>query len=237
MLSWSNYWKSDPSLFHVIMKYSTAYVAARIRQFNLVKEGDRVLDFGCGPGYLAGSFSNSAVEYEGVDISATYIETAIQNYQDFPNLSFYTLASADQSIILKEGQLKFSDYQVILIISVIQYFEDHSKLEALLQECKKVLHPHGHIILADVIDEGSSDLWDLFSVMMNSLRKGYFLQFCRFIIQARFSGYNTLRHQNRLLNIKESELKKILDKLGLKSRLLPSLSLQKSRKNYLIQYQ
>jgi 2-polyprenyl-3-methyl-5-hydroxy-6-metoxy-1,4-benzoquinol methylase len=236
MLSWSNYWKSDPSLFQTVMRHSTTYIARRLLHYNLIRNGDRVLDFGCGPGYLTGILKNLEITYDGIDISESFIKKARQSFTAQPMFRFHTLAGDNLCFQLQEDETLHTTYDVILIISVIQYFDKAEKVEALLSQCRKHLRKGGSIILSDVIENSGGLAGDLVAVAMNSLRHGYFLQFCRFAWQARFSRYNHLRKKHQLLQLPESALHEICRKLTLQCRILPQLTLHKSRKNYLIQY-
>ena len=47
---------------------------------DLIKPGDKILDFGCGNGRLAGFLNNNYKEFIGVDISQKLIDIAKQKY-------------------------------------------------------------------------------------------------------------------------------------------------------------
>ena len=79
MLSWANYWKENPKLFVKVMEKSTQYVAKKLIHHKLINTSTNLLDFGCGPGYLANELKGKLTAYYGVDISTNYIETAKKN--------------------------------------------------------------------------------------------------------------------------------------------------------------
>lgn len=65
---------------HEITKYHDYFVSK-------IEAGDRVLDIGCGAGFLASNIANKAKQVVGIDFSLPNIESAKTNYQK-ENLTF-----------------------------------------------------------------------------------------------------------------------------------------------------
>lgn len=236
MLSWSNFWKGDPILFRKIMQMSTEYVAEKLCANGLIDQNTRLLDFGCGPGYLARALQGQLKSYAGVDISPVYIETAREKMGQNPNTRFQLLSSDSHSEGFLHKELAGEKFDVIIILSVIQYFKDKAAVQALLQNCLSVLSPNGKIILADVICS-DKNLWkDVGSVLVHSFKKRYFFSFLRFMARIKMSAYNTLRKEQKLLHLSVAEVREISKDLGVKVSILPRITLQSSRISYSFAY-
>ena len=234
MLSWQNFWATDPKLFGIVMKKSTDYFAEHLIATKLVGTEDKVLDFGCGPGYLAERLVHKVSSYLGVDISPAYIATCTAKFKEEKNIRFFLLQETDKSFGLLEAGLPEKSFDLIIILSVVQYFADRNSVLELLKSCKSLLNKNGKIILADTIDSNDSLIKDVISVLLNSIRKKYFIAFLRFMYQARFSSYNQLRKNNHLLCLTEQEISEICASLGLRYHILTGCTLHAGRVTYCI---
>ena len=232
MLSWGNYWKENPKLFVKVMEKSTEFVAKKLQLHQLINRSTNLFDFGCGPGYLANALKGQINSYFGVDISSKYIQIAQEKCADTNNFSFreFPLEKSIDSLLLlaREGK----QFDTIVILSVIQYFEKKADVLALLENCKKMLSANGKILLLDVI-ENENGLWkDAFSVMTDSIKKGYFISFIQFMFRAKLSKYNSLRKAHQLFMLSKEEVLAIAKEANLQTSVLPCITLQSSRISY-----
>lgn len=234
MLSWQNFWATDPKLFRIVMKKSTDYFAEHLIAGKLLRTEDKVLDFGCGPGYLAERLVHQLSSYWGVDISPAYINSCTKQFNEEKNSRFTLLPETDKTFGLLEAGLPEKYFDVIIILSVVQYFTDRHKVYELLKSCKPLLGEKGKILLADVIESNDTLIKDVMNVLLNSIRKKYFTAFLRFIYQAKFSSYNEIRKKNHLLCLTEKEISEICTSLGLQYQILPGYTLHTSRVTYCI---
>jgi 2-polyprenyl-3-methyl-5-hydroxy-6-metoxy-1,4-benzoquinol methylase len=132
MLSWGNYWKENPKLFMKVMEKSTQFVANKLEKHELINHSTNLLDFGCGPGYLANALKNKVNSYFGVDISAKYISIAKEKCEDAKHFDFreVPLEKSISSLLLLKQEGK--QFDTIIILSVIQYFEKKADVLELL---------------------------------------------------------------------------------------------------------
>ena len=187
MSDWRSFWSKNPKLFGIVMQKNAVYFADKLLKRKVIQSSDRVLDIGCGPGFLAEQLQDTVKGYFGVDISENCIQTCREKFEGKTNLEFMQISSAENENSLAHFEDKAIQFDVIVILSVVQYFSDIAKVETLLSHCKKILAPNGKIILADVIQTEKGLLKDAFSVLVDSIQKNYFFSFLRFLYEARFS--------------------------------------------------
>ena len=232
MSSWGNYWQENPKLFTTVMEKSTEYVANKLTHNQLIGKNSHVLDFGCGPGYLANALKGRISSYFGVDISHHYIEIAKEKCKDYPNFHFKAFP-LDQSIyslsILEQEGKKFD---TIVILSVVQYFEKKEDVLNLLEKCKLLLTAGGKIILADIIAHERGLLKDILAILAHSIKNKYFFHFLKFMFVAKQSKYNQLRKSKKLLALSKTEILSYANQLKLKLDVLPTITMQRSRISY-----
>jgi 2-polyprenyl-3-methyl-5-hydroxy-6-metoxy-1,4-benzoquinol methylase len=232
MTSWGNYWQENPKLFTTVMEKSTEYVARKLTHNQLIGANSQVLDFGCGPGYLANALKGSIASYFGIDISQHYIEMAKEKCKDYPNFRFKAFP-LDQSIYsLSILEQEGNQFDTIVILSVVQYFEKKEDVLQLLEKCKLLLKPRGKIILADVITNEQGLLKDIISILAHSIKNKYFFQFLKFMFVAKQSKYNQLRKNKKLLMLSKSEIHSYANQLQLELDVLPTITMQRSRVSY-----
>jgi 2-polyprenyl-3-methyl-5-hydroxy-6-metoxy-1,4-benzoquinol methylase len=234
MLNWQNFWSNNPPLFGVVMQKNAVYFADKLLKAKTILPENSILDFGCGPGYLADLLKNKVASYYGVDISADCVEICKQQFTGYENMQFSKVISTETTTGLEETVKKGLHFDVIIVLSVVQYFSGLAKVETLLSDCKSMLSDGGKIILADVIPSHKGLLKDVYSGFADSIQKGYFLSFLRFLFQARFSNYHQLRLDNDLLCITETDIASICQKLQLQYAIMPICTLQHSRVSYCI---
>ena len=101
----------------------------------------RLLDVGCGTGYLLGSLASrcpDASELVGIDPAPSMIEVA-------------TAAARDKRLIFSVGvaeRLPYPDDNFDLVVSTTS-FDHWSDQQAGLRECARVLRPGGRLVLVD----------------------------------------------------------------------------------------
>lgn len=104
------------------------------------KEGDKVLDFGCGNGRLLELFTDKKIEYTGVDVSQKLLDLAKNRH---PEESASFLKINPSQIILP-----FPDnyFNVVYSIAVFHHFPA-AHAAKMAQELQRVTQPGGHIVV------------------------------------------------------------------------------------------
>ena len=102
------------------------------------KDGDKVLDLGCGNGRLSELFSEKKIEYYGVDFSEGLINIARKRY---PKLNFQVADALN---------LPFPDgfFDEVFSIAVLHHIPSKELRTQFLKEIKRVLKPKGTTVLS-----------------------------------------------------------------------------------------
>lgn len=146
-----------------------------------VKDGDRILDLGCGNGRLIEAFKNKKISYLGVDNSEALIELAKKNYiREIPRIKSGAKgvpstaprnnkwAVAD---ILELDKLPEKDFDYIFCIAVLHHLPgDDLKVKA-LEQMKNKIKNNGKIIIT---------VWNLWSQVKfrKLIFKSFLLKLC-----------------------------------------------------------
>jgi SAM-dependent methyltransferase len=135
---------------HNFLRSPTLYVrwqrflgADRLRricldQFLKLREGERVLDIGCGPGYILDYMPR--VDYIGLDIEPRYIDYARKHYSDRGRFSCEHLAHAHLT--------KFAPFDAVILFGILHHLDDIAAGD-LLGLLTQTLAANGRIVTLD----------------------------------------------------------------------------------------
>ena len=102
------------------------------------KEGDRILDIGCGPADILESLPT--VEYHGFDLSAKYIEAA---QKKFGSRAHFHVEAVNRELIKR-----YSGFDLVLATGVLHHLSDAEALD-LFQVARTALKPGGRLVTLD----------------------------------------------------------------------------------------
>ncbi|MBU2598221.1 MAG: methyltransferase domain-containing protein [Actinobacteria bacterium] len=107
---------------------------------DFVKDGDKILDLGCGNGRLFELFRDKKIDYIGIDLSKKLIEIARDKYKNYPNVKFLVRDALDTG---------FDENSFDLVYSIALLHQIPSKKYRLqsLNEVNRILKSEGFLIL------------------------------------------------------------------------------------------
>lgn len=229
---WSNFWKDPKHSFDEVMKISTTFYASKMKKLFQLKPTDKVLDYGCGPGFLVDYLIDLHVSVTGVDINEYYVE---QNKINHPDSLFIHLSS-DHNLNKKllSRQLILNEFDFVVLLSVTQYFEDETELGIVVNMLYPFLKKEGKLILADVVDPNTSAVRDALSLLIHCTKNKQPIVFFKFIIYLIFSDYRKFSKNVKLLKLSEQAIKQIANQNMLDCAKINDLTLHPSRCNYVL---
>ena len=101
-------------------------------------KGDRILDIGCGPGYVSQYFKDT--QYVGFDTENSYIDYANRKYGHLG--SFYCSEFDD------EASTQFEAFDIVIMNGLLHHLPDKA-VEELLLRARRVLKPQGRLVSLD----------------------------------------------------------------------------------------
>ena len=126
----------DPvALLRAESKTKTPWIIERIKNHGLLKSTTRVLDVGCGAGFLSNELAKVGLQVTGVDLSEESLKVAAQHDQTcsvcYRTADAYQLPFTDQS------------FDVVTAMDFLEHVEDP---KAVIKEFSRVLKPNGLFI-------------------------------------------------------------------------------------------
>lgn len=133
-----------PFLYNAMRRSHDGPIVSVIKKEMSLGEGDRILDFGCGPATNTGVFRNSF--YVGVDRNYGYVKYAKEK---FPRKNLI-VADISRSFSLKVR------FDWILGNCVFHNLSDKDALHV-LQEIKSLLKNNGKLLIIDLLEPGHNN--------------------------------------------------------------------------------
>ncbi|WP_194765855.1 class I SAM-dependent methyltransferase [Tamlana sp. I1] len=129
-----------PIIYNTYQKLVGGYRARQLFVKNNVnaKTGQRILDIGCGPGYILDFLPK--VEYTGIDLDKSYIEQAKKKYG---SKGHFICKSVDD-FILGTSQT----FDIVIAAGVLHHLDDNQCIN-LFNITKKALKPGGKFVSFD----------------------------------------------------------------------------------------
>jgi SAM-dependent methyltransferase len=109
----------------------------------------------------------------------------------------------------------------IVVNSVVQYLQP-AELSAMLATARRLLHPDGTLVIADIIDPDSGAVADVVSLLRCAAGNGFLLAALGGLVATFFSDYRRLRASVGLATYREAEFLKILDDAGFQAQRRPT---------------
>jgi len=107
---------------------------------DFVKDGDKVLDLGCGNGRLFDLFKDKDLSYIGIDLSKKLIKIAKGKYKNYPNAKFLVGDAL-------KTEFDNNSFDLIYAIALLHQIPSKKYRIRFLNEVKRILKSEGFLIL------------------------------------------------------------------------------------------
>lgn len=231
--TWSHFWKAERHAFDDVMRLATQYFANQFCKAFPVSAATSVLDYGCGPGFLADALIPLGVKFSGADINPYFIDRCRQHHPDSGFFCIQTDPSANVAILQR---LIPAPVDYIILLSISQYLSSPAELEQIVSILKPYLKPSGSMIIADVVDENTRSYRDALSLLYHaaaSRKLGGFLRFMRYVLRSEYARISKTTH---LQFIPERFMIDMCSRQHLGCRRVSGLTFHPTRKNYVLQH-
>jgi protein-L-isoaspartate O-methyltransferase len=200
--AWREYFdalKDQSPLYRV----QAALYVDSLREAVGVQRHQRVLDFGCGFGFVTALLAPLVTEVWWWDPSVNMRSVTHRNVAAFANAKFCDL-SAMPSTDPRAGSWQGPRFDLILINSVVQYMPAE-ELWGWLRRWHAMLAPDGQVVLSDLISPDHSSLSDFICLMRLGHRHGTALMATTEALGGLPTYWRT-RHSFPLTSISKSDL-------------------------------
>ena len=141
-----DYYASNPAYKdHYFSKHSGASILQAIGE-SVDLRGRRVLDFGCGPGFMLERILEQGIRASGVEFSERSVREATERLRRFPSFEGVTRAERVPT------PLADSAYDAVLCVEVVEHLFD-DQLRPALQEIRRLLKPGGVAVVTTPNEE------------------------------------------------------------------------------------
>jgi len=145
-MNWSELNRQSYDKIAKQFSFSRNYVWPDVLIFReVIKDGDKLLDLGCGNGRLVGLLKDIEVDYLGVDFSEELVACAKNN---FPDKKFLAMDALNLNLPEKS-------FDVVLCVSVLNHLPKDKHVQ-FVANIKKVLKPGGCLLMSN---------WNLWNVL------------------------------------------------------------------------
>jgi SAM-dependent methyltransferase len=216
---WQAYW--DRLEEHVIFRVEAADYVARLEAALGTDLGARVLDFGCGFGFIAELLAPRVAQLFVFDASERMRRRAQLRLAGHANVRFLGPPGAAPWPSALE-------FDLILVNSVVQYMTP-DEFHHWLGQWRAMLAPGGHLVLSDLLTHDVDPLREVVGMLALSARRGCLMRVVRKAL-GELRHYSKTRRMRPLCRIAFRDLRERAGQLGLVVDVLPSnLTYRKTR--------
>ena len=230
--TWLSFWQ-EKNAFDDSMSINYAYFLKKVEQHISVDKSIVVLDIGSGPGHLEDAWHNRVKEIHAVDVSVRYNTMVREKHKAHPNVFIYDLPADNYLNLFLLGATKFD---LVIVMSVLQYYRNKEEVISLLQSIKNVVAPGATLLLCDLMADVPFHK-EVMQILKDAVRERKLLSIVSLLFKLRFSRYYKIKKQSGFLILKDEEWLEIFNRLQLKATYIKEpITLQKNRKSVMIQF-
>jgi SAM-dependent methyltransferase len=208
---WVCYW-DEITEGHLLFREEAREYVTNLASAVMLDRGTRVLEFGCGNGFVAEVLAPRVGQLFLWDAAASMRDRTRGLLVGRNNVHFLDLSGpADPPEDVR--------FDLILVNSVIQYMSG-AEFAGWLSRWRSLLAPGGQILISDIITPGHSVLADIPSLLAFGVRRRYLFRILRSIL-GESTRYRTMQRACPLYRVSPNQLRRQAFATGLVVRLLP----------------
>jgi len=152
---WQRYWsESFGWSYPDLMKLNADICYTKIKSYMDFSGRDRVLNIGCGPGFLETRLAPHVESICAADISESFLKICEEQNRHHLNVRQVLLSENYTDLtVCGEG------YTKILCVSVVQYYRSYDEVEALIASARSLAAPGAKMLIVDWLVSGSGWVW------------------------------------------------------------------------------
>ncbi len=177
---------------------------------------DVVLDVGAGPGDTAELLRTRVSEVHCAEISRAFVASARQRFAGCPSVVYHELGADYTDLSFLEPR-RFS---LILCNNVVQYYRSVEEVERLILNVKRVAAPGARLLIGEILTDSGVAVRYFRDSLHAAWRERYFGILVSGFLQLAKIRYMKYRNAFRTLELPESELRGIIQRLGLRAEIL-----------------
>ncbi len=154
---WRSFWRED-SLFHEVEKHCAREWWERFQEVIPVSSNWRILDFGCGHGYLLRRIASRVDHLVGMDISPAMINISKEVTSGLDNVSIIQIEAPPDRFYCPP-------FDLIIVNSCIQYLSDR-ELKVWMKWWLGSLTAGGRLVLSDLYPRRISHIRNLLETLV-----------------------------------------------------------------------
>jgi SAM-dependent methyltransferase len=230
---WITYWDRQKLFSDRLWRFHAQHFVEASQPLMEYGPDDRVLDIGCGSGYIAASLAPRVREYWGLDTSARFIAECRALLADEPKARF--------GVLPRENYFDFSQapkghFNKIVCVGVVPLYASVDDVGRLIDAVREMITPGARMIVTDFVLNGSI-LKDAWGSIMGGIKCGCFGEKLKFLWGAGTTGYLQQRRREKILSFNEDELKHAVSGHGIKGRLIKGeLGMNTQRRHIFYQF-
>lgn len=234
---WIEYWDRDRFWAgSELWKVNAKLFFRRFGSIVGLNQSDTVANIGCGPGHLEMLLAPQVKAIHAFDTSQTFVQLCQENCRPHPNVRVSLLR--EEYTDLRGFGERFS---LFLCVSVVQYYPDRRKVEALIDSARSVALPGARMLIADLPQPRGvlGSAWDAWCSLGLSLQEGYTAVLLRTIFSAGplKTAYQSFRRQVRELYFPDQEIEVLIRRMKLNATIVRrNLSVCANRPSLLIRF-
>lgn len=235
--SWFDYWCHDIFLKKFMFwKVNAEIFSHQAHSIVHFRKNDSVLNIGCGLGHLEALLAPRVKNIYAVDISEQFVSECAERCAQYANVDV-ALLNKDYTNLCALGK----SFSLILCISVVQYYNNISEIEALIASAQKIALPGARMLIADLPLTRTirGFLWDAVCIFSMSIRGGYILSLLH-DVWARWvknSHYKALTQKITPLSFTPRDLESLIQRMKINATIIrKNVSVYANRPSLLIHF-